>query len=119
MTHTDVVSIEYFNQVLNGDITSEIRKVKTPIVANDRLILQERDDKKAFTGREVELKITGASNKMKGLVQGFALVHFKVAGDVTTTVIPAEAQINAGVDRANVIDETAPVLEIDDTLPVS
>lgn len=119
MTHTDVVSTEYFNNVLDANVTSEIRKVKTPIVTNDRLILQERDEKKAFTGREVELKITGATNKAKGLVQGFALVHFKVAGSVTTTVIPDDAQANAGVPIPKVAaDSTAPALIVDDTLPV-
>lgn len=122
MTHTEVVSSEYFNAVLTGDVTSDIRKVKTPVVTGDRLILQERDDKKAFTGREVELNVTSAQNKLKGLVQGFALVHFKVSTTgVTTTVIPAEAQINAGVDRANVIDVAAgaPAIEQEEEAPVN
>jgi hypothetical protein len=124
MTHTDVVTTDYFSAVLNGDITSEIRKVRTPVVTGDRLILQERDDKKAFTGKELELTITSAQHKVKGLNPGFALVHFKVKGDkehaVTTTVIPADAQINAGVDRANVIDSAPPAdLDLADLSPIT
>lgn len=126
MTHTDVVSSAYFAAVLNGDITSEIRRARTPIVTGDRLILQERDDKKVFTGKELELKITSAQNKVKGLVQGFVLCHFKVKaeGAVTTTEIPDEAQINAGVDRANlpgaeVAENAAPAEDLNIELPLN
>jgi predicted nucleotide-binding protein (sugar kinase/HSP70/actin superfamily) len=121
MTHTEVVSSDYFNAVLNSNVTSDIRKVKTPVVTGDRLILQERDENKAFTGREVSLKVTSANNKMKGLLQGFALVHFKVDGAdaITTTVIPEDAQVNAGFTLPKIGEAAgAPAIHNDDTLPV-
>jgi len=59
MTHTLKTWPEYFEAVIKGDKTFEVRRFDRPFKVGDKLILQEWDnEKEQYTGREHAVIIT-------------------------------------------------------------
>lgn len=77
MTHALKVLPEFYDAVLNGSKTFELRKFDRPFMPGETIILQEYI-KPAYTARELELKITHVlyAGKVAGLMKNFCIISF-------------------------------------------
>jgi len=92
MIHALVTPVDYFNEVISGNKTAEIKKDDRPYMKGGTILLQEYDsDKKLFTGREVPLTITSIARNIprEGLRRGFVFMCFSV-GQVVENELPED-----------------------------
>lgn len=78
MTHTLKTIQPYFDQVIKGEKTFELRKNDRNFQIGDILILQEFDDG-AYTGREKDFVVTYILKDCPqfGLMDGYAILGIK------------------------------------------
>lgn len=112
MRHALVTPKTYFEEVLTGKRTAEIKKDDRPYKFGDEIILQEFDTAtKLYTGRELSLTITSVARNIprEGLRRGFVFMCF-AAG----TLIENEMPEGYGVSQAGEEKEEAaenPIVE--------
>ncbi len=77
MTHALKTNPPYFDEVVNGNKTFELRKFDRPFAVNDTLLLQEYTPESGYTGKEHLLTITAVLTKFKGLFNNYCIISFK------------------------------------------
>jgi hypothetical protein len=75
-THSLKLWPEYFDLVLAGTKTAELRRDDRGFAVGDTLHLREWDEFDGYSGRELTVTVTHVLRDFHGLAPGFALLSF-------------------------------------------
>lgn len=78
MTHALKTIAPYFNDIVHGAKTFEVRKADRPFKVGDRLLLQEWDGQ-AYTGKEWDGSISYLMDDKKFVKPGYVILGIKEA----------------------------------------
>ena len=68
---------EYFDEIINGSKTFELRRYDRDFKTGDRLLLREHNGKN-YTGCNVKVLVTNILENFQGLENGFCVLGFKI-----------------------------------------
>lgn len=77
MTHELKIRPQFFDKVISGEKTFEIRKNDRNFIVGDRIILKEYDKETGFTGRNAVFEITYVMTDTEFVKKGFAVLVIK------------------------------------------
>lgn len=77
MTHELKIRPQFFDKVISGEKTFEIRKNDRNFKVGDRIILKEYDNETGFTGRNAVFDITYVMTDTEFVKKGFAVLGIK------------------------------------------
>ena len=77
MTHELKIRPQFFDKVISGEKTFEIRKNDRNFIVGDRIILKEYDKETGFTGRNAVFEITYVMTDTEFVKKGFAVLGIK------------------------------------------
>lgn len=84
MKHILKIWPEFYQEVVNGNETSQIRKDDRNYQNGDELSLMEYMPKEdIYTGRTCTVKVTAVQRKFKGLVSGYCVLSIKLPASST------------------------------------
>lgn len=76
MTHDLKILPQFFEAVVNGDKTFEVRKDDRPYKVGDKLVLKETGGH-GFTGREIEATVTYILRDVNYCKPGFCILSIR------------------------------------------
>lgn len=91
MTHELKIAPEYFEEVISGRKTFEVRKHDRPYTVGDKLILREYRGH-TFSGNETSVFVTYILTDRNYCKEGFCILGIKTAREIEFSVLEEEVR---------------------------